>query len=147
MAREYARDEENKICLILDTRIHNQSDGNSGNQFEKAVSLAASITAHFLREGAGMEFLTPYEHVPRGTGIDHLYRILKSLAVVKYEPASSEPSFDPWVQSAFPCIQDMHTLRQIFSDKMFKIIISSKPRGSFPAAIWRSSHVVFFDEL
>ena len=48
---------------------------------------------------------------------------------------------------AFPCIRDMHTPRRIFSDKVFKIIISSAPLGGFPAAIWRSSHVVFFDEL
>jgi uncharacterized protein (DUF58 family) len=147
MAREYAREEEKRICLILDTQIHNQSNGNSGNKFEKAVSLAASITAYFLREGAEMEFLTPYEHVPRGIGLDHLYRILRSMAVVQYETASSEPSFDPWAQNAFPCIRDTHALQQIFSDKVFKIIISSKPRGSFPSTIWRSSHVVFFDEL
>jgi uncharacterized protein (DUF58 family) len=147
MAREYAREEENKICLILDTRMHGQSNGSSGEKFEKAVSLAASITAHFLREGAGMEFLTPHEYVPRGTGREHLYRILRSLAVVQYEMESSEPLPAPWAQSAFSCIQDSHALQQIFSDKVFKIIISSKPRGSFPSSVWRSSHVVFFDEL
>lgn len=147
MARDYAREEENAICLILDTRIHDQLNGNSASKFEKAVSLAAGITAHFLREGAGMEFLTPYEHVPRGTGMDHLYRILRSLAVAQYETASSDPSFDPWDHSAFPCIQNAHAFQQIFSDKAFKIIISSKPRGSFPSTLWRSSHVVFFNEL
>jgi len=35
----------------------------------------------------------------------------------------------------------------MFSDKVYKIVITSKPRGSFPSAVWRSSHVVFFDEL
>ena len=147
MARDYAREEENAICLILDTRMHDQSNGNSASKFEKAVSLAAGIAAHFLREGAGMEFLTPYEHIPRGTGTEQLYRILRSLAVVQYETASSEPSSDPWDPGAFPGIPNAQALQQIFSDKAFKIIISSKPRGSFPSAIWRSSHVVFFDEL
>jgi len=40
-----------------------------------------------------------------------------------------------------------YDLQQIHSDKIFKIIISSKPRASFPSSIWRSSHVVYFDEL
>jgi len=147
MAREYAREEENKICLILDTRMHGQPHGNSGSVFEKAVSLAASIAAHFLKEGTGMEFLTPQEHIPRGTGVDHLYRILRSLAVVEYDKESSQQLQAPWAGSAFPCVQDAQTLQQIFSDRVFKIIVSSQPRGSYPSAIWRSSHVVFFDEL
>jgi len=147
MAREHAREEENKVCLILDTRIHDRACGTPGDTFEKAVSFAASISAHFLREGAGLEFLTPDEHIPHGTGIDQLYRILRTLAVVRHVIASAEPPSDHWTQRTFPCIQDTHSLRRIFSDKVFKIIISSWPRGSFPAAIWRSSHVVFFDEL
>ena len=144
MARDYAREEENEVCLVLDTRVHDSFNGNSARKFEKAVSLAAGIAAHFLQEGAGMEFLTPNEHIPRGTGTDQLYRILRSLAVAQSETESSEPAFDSWDYSGIP---DAHALQQIFSNKAFKIIISSKPRGSFPSAIWRSSHVVFFDEL
>ncbi len=147
MAREFAREEENEICLILDPRTHNSALENAAEKFERAVSFAASIAAHFLREGAGLEFLTPREHILRGTGTDHLYRILKSLSVIQPEAASAEPGFAPWAPDAFPCIRDAHALRQIFSDKLFKLIISSGPRGSYPSAIWRSSHVVFFDEL
>ena len=147
MARDYAREEENAVCLILDTRMHDQLNGNSAGKFEQAVSLAAGIAAHFIREGAGMEFLTPHEYIPRGTGTGQLYRILRSLAVAQSETASSEPSCDPWDPGAFPGIPNAHAFQQIFSDKAYKIIISSKPRGSFPSAIWRSSHVVFFNEL
>ena len=147
MARDYAREEENAVCLILDTRMHDQLNGNSAGKFEQAVSLAAGIAAHFIREGAGMEFLTPHEYIPRGTGTGQLYRILRSLAVAQYETASSEPSCGPWDPGAFLGIPNAHAFQQIFSDKAYKIIISSKPRGSFPSAIWRSSHVVFFNEL
>jgi uncharacterized protein (DUF58 family) len=147
MAREYAREEESKLCLVLDTRIDPQARGGSEKNFEKAVSLAASIAAHFIGEGAGIEYLTPLEYIPRGTGIDHLYRILRSLAVVQYEMAPSASPADLWNARSFPSVKDDHVLRQILSDKSFKIIISSKSRGSFPSAIWRSSHVVFFDEL
>jgi hypothetical protein len=85
--------------------------------------------------------------VPRGTGIEHLYRILRSLAVVQCRSAVSGAGHDSWDTDSFAVVQDKSALRQIFSDKVFKIIISSKPRGSFPSALWRSSHVVFFDEL
>jgi uncharacterized protein (DUF58 family) len=146
MAREYARDEESKFCLILDTRIVGEKATAYEENFEKAVSLAASIAAHFIKEGAGMEFLTPHEYLPRGTGIDHLYRILRSLAVIRCERIQPAPA-GPWVHSAFSAADGRQEIEQILSDKVFKIIITGQPRGSFPSAIWRSSHVVFFDEL
>lgn len=147
MAREFAREEESKFCLILDTRLHGPDREDCEEIFEKAVSLAASIAAHFSKEGAGLEYLTPYEHVSRGIGTHHLYRILRSLAVVKYEMASSEDPSKLWDPVKFPKIENTQALRQILSDKVFKIIITSKPKGSFPSAIWRSSHVIFFGEL
>jgi uncharacterized protein (DUF58 family) len=147
MAREYARDEESKFCLILDTRMDAQTSAGCEDVFEKAVSLAASIAAHFLEEGTGMEFLTPREYVPRGLGTDHLYRILRSLAVVKYETSPLQAHSDPWHPASFSGVKDGQALRQILSDKVFKIILTSMPRGTFPSAIWHSSHVIFFDEL
>jgi uncharacterized protein (DUF58 family) len=147
MAREFAREEESKFCLVLDTYVHPRDDADWEDSFEKAVSLAASLAAYFLKEGAGMEFITPHEHIERGTGIDHLYRILRSLAVVKYEKAPMAAIPDSWAHGYFPGIEDNQESRQILSDKVFKIIITSKPRGSFPSTVWRSSHVVFFDEL
>ncbi len=146
MAREHARDEDSKFCLILDTRVSEESHPQLRERFEKAVSLAASIAAYFLEQGAGIEFLTPDEYVPRGTGIDHLYRILRSLAVVGYEVKSMERS-RLWDLSGFPVSANNAPLQEILSDKVFKIVITSQPRGSFPSAVWRSSHVVFFDEL
>jgi uncharacterized protein (DUF58 family) len=146
MAREFAREEENRFCLILDTRIQAPAAGQE-IRFEKAVSLAASIAAHFLDEGAVMEFLTPYEYLARGSGRDHLYRILRLLAVAQYEAAKPLKADEPWEKNSFPGIGEGQALQRILSDKVFKIIISSKPRGSFPSVIWRSSHVVYFDEL
>jgi uncharacterized protein (DUF58 family) len=147
MAREFAREEESKLCLILDTGIDTLAKTGMEKNFEKAVSLAAGITAHFLGEGASLEYLTPEEYIPRGTGTQQLYRILRSLAVVQYETTPPASPSELWSFRGFPAVTDAQALRLILSDKSFKIIISSKPRGSFPSAVWRSSHVVFFDEL
>ncbi len=146
MAREFAKDEEGKFCLILDTWTHHPTPGFE-EKFEKAVSFAASIAAHFMEEGAGIEFLTPDDYLARGAGHEHLYRILRLLAAVQYREAEPQSTEEPWERSNFPGISDAKTLDYIFSDKVFKIIISSKSRGSFPSVIWRSSHVVYFDEL
>jgi uncharacterized protein (DUF58 family) len=145
MAREYARDEESKFCIIFDTLIQLPLPVRYREEFEKAVTLAASLAAHFIEEGAEVEFLTPFEHVPRWGGTEQLYRILRSLAVVDCRQAQSESSADLYVELSG--IVDADTLERILSDKLFKIIISSKPRGSFTSTVWRSSHVVYFDEL
>lgn len=144
MAREYAREEEGRFCLILDTHVQGSAP-ELDTMFEKAVSFAASIAAHFVREGTGTEFLTPSEYVPRGIGLDHLYRILRSLAVVKREKRKTAgPS---WDLAHFPAVKNDRLLKELFSEKVFKIIVTSSPRESVPSAVLRSSHVVFFDEL
>jgi uncharacterized protein (DUF58 family) len=146
IAREFALDEESKFCLILDTRIHG-SLSNQKEKFEKAVALAASIAAHFLEEGAGIEFLTPGDYLARGAGRSQLYRILRLLAVVQCHEARRPAAGDLWEKGGFPGIKDVQSLQQILSDKIYKIIITSQPRGLLPTTIWRSSHVIYFDEL
>lgn len=147
MAREYAKEEENRLCLILDTRVDSRSSHFDESVFEKSVSLAASIAAHFIAAGAEVEFLTPREYVPYGTGMEHLYRVLRCLAVVQREPPQPQPPERLWSSASFPGVADKQAIHQILSDKSFKIILSGQARGNFPSAIWRSSHVVYFDEL
>ncbi|MGA2263145.1 MAG: DUF58 domain-containing protein [Acidobacteriota bacterium] len=170
MAREYAREEESEFCLILDTAMHSPQP-DSANRFEKAVSLAASLAAHFVNEAAEFEYLTPREYIPRGTGTEHLYRILRSLAVVKYElatgPGAGDPPGSAWPGKLFHPAGDGNSshgsetdlskqfaenmekdqLTLILSEKVFKIILTSRPRGMLPAPIWHSSYVIYFDEL
>jgi uncharacterized protein (DUF58 family) len=159
MAREYAREEESEFCLILDTDV-GMGDEQALASFEKAVSLAASLAAHFAREAADFEFLTPNEHVSRGTGTEHLYRILRSLAVVApnrrpvippghatvLEGTPSRPG-ERDVGTQFSKALEPDDLAQILSEKVYKIILTSRPRGTLPGPVWRSSYVVYFDEL
>jgi uncharacterized protein (DUF58 family) len=147
MAREFAQDEESKLCLILDTRLHLADTQVNEERFERAISITAGIAAHFIEEGSGLELLTPKDYVPRGTGIDHLYRILRSLAVAGYETDDALKVWDSRHFQGFSEEGEPLDLQRIFSNKVFKIIMTSHPRGSFPSGIWRSSHVIFFDEL
>jgi uncharacterized protein (DUF58 family) len=145
MARQFARDEETKFCLILDLLIAQTAAPDYLDQFEKAVSLAASLAAHFVEEGSELEFLTPDEYVPRDRGTIQLYRILRCLAVASCRLCDRNKPLDLYSELS-QAVEREH-LQQILSDKIFKIIITSRPRGSFPSEVWRSSHVVYFDEL
>ncbi len=145
MAREYAREEESEFCLILDNRIHPTPDTNNEITFEKAVSLAASLAAHFTEEGAELEYLTPDEYVAPGMGSEQLHRILRSLAVVDCK--FTAPVEFPDLKEELAAVVSARTLQEILSPKVFKIIITSKPRGCFSSSMWHSSHVIYFDEL
>lgn len=145
MAKVFAREEESRFCLILDSLLHSSAGQDGKEKFEKAVSLAASLAAHFCTEGTELEFISPQEHVPKGIGTDHLFRILRSLAVVECQSAMANENHD--LADELAHVADSQVLDEIRSSKTFKIIITSKPRGSFSAIIWRSSHVVYFDEL
>ena len=145
MAKEFAREEESKFCLILDSLLHPCAGKNGGEKFERAVSLAASLATHFCAQGTELEFISPQEHVSKGIGSDHLFRILRSLAVVECRPAPPDEEMD--FIGELSRVVHSQALDEILSPKIFKIIITSRPRGNFPATIWRSSHVIYFDEL
>jgi uncharacterized protein (DUF58 family) len=145
MTREYARQEETKVCLILDRRVDRLPAEPDAPQFERAISLAAGIFQHFFEEGAELEFLSQNEYVPRGTGADHLMSIMRALAVI--EPLSEPRSAAAVLQEELAGTAEPERLAELLSGKVFKIILTPRPRGSFPSLLWRSSHVIYFDEL
>lgn len=145
MAREYAREEESRLCLILDNWIRRPAGDDCALQFEKAVSLAASLAAHFTEEGAELEYLTPEEYVARGIGREHLYRILRSLAVIDFRRVPEGSSSD--LRDHLASVADPETLKEVLSEKVFKLVVTSKPRGGFSSSMWHSSHVIYFNEL
>lgn len=78
MVMEYAADEPKKLTVILDNLkpLYPES-------FEKAVSLAATISDRFLREDFFVRLLTCRKVIPFGSGRDHLLKILDILAVIE----------------------------------------------------------------
>ncbi len=144
MAREYAIEEENKLCLLLDTRLGGAPGAAALEEFERAVSMAAGLAAHFTEEGAELEFLSPQEHLAGGRGREQLYRILRSLALV--QPASEGASAESLAARLAPATGTAQ-LERILSDKVFKIILTAEPREALPASLYRSSRVLRFEDL
>jgi hypothetical protein len=146
-------------------------------RFERAVLMAASLANHFIMERAEVELITTGEHhdVASGSGPEHLYKVLGSLATLEpAEPndpdASSGTARRAWSllswskrkvemeerreiagvtrkpsgDIAWRLLDDVPVLRD---DRRFKVLITSARKGSIPAHVWRSAHVVFMDDL
>ncbi|HEY2934794.1 MAG TPA: DUF58 domain-containing protein [Acidobacteriota bacterium] len=130
MVRDFSRVEEKRVCICLDnTRLH--------EKFERAITLAASIASHFHDEGAQVQLMTA-----GGASIldrprrEQLVEILEMLA--RLEVASPEAVFWDLIPKYIGYVRP---------DEVFKIVITPAVQGSVPGAVWRTSHVVFFNQL
>jgi uncharacterized protein (DUF58 family) len=78
MVAEYLSEEPRKFTVILDNLMPYDPES-----FEKAVSLAASVSDRFLKEGFFVRLLTCRKVIPFGSGGEHLFKILDVLALVE----------------------------------------------------------------
>lgn len=155
MVREYTRDDDWRVTIALDT-FDPQFSGTESNEksdlaedhpelikrgekFEKAVTFAAGLLTHFLDEGAEVRLIVEDSDLGFGQDNDHRYAMLRSLARVT--PKSKTE--DTVKNNSSSLLERMPAL----ADEEFKILITGSIRGSIPANIWRSSHVVYFDDL
>jgi len=89
MVKEYSAYEPKKLTILLD----NLKPFDEAS-FEKAVSLAASITDRFLNEGYFVRLLTCRKMVPFGNSREHLFKILDVLAGVEEQDVWESQAFD-----------------------------------------------------
>jgi uncharacterized protein (DUF58 family) len=125
--REFAREDERKLCIVFD----NPPSGSlSEFCYEKAVDLAASLAWHFSNQGAEVAFLVP--GTPR-TG--DLHEFLAALAIIQpraltgTEGDKPTPATDP--------------LCAINISEEYNVVVSARPRGTVPTALWNASYFVF----
>jgi uncharacterized protein (DUF58 family) len=144
-------------------------------KFERGIVQAASFANHFILERAEVELITTDErhHVSSGAGYDQLYKILRVLATLQptIPAAGSEEAADaPPARRLFkrPRYTDEAPDREVEQapraagpiawrlldempvlgdERRFKVLITSAAKGTIPAHVWRSAHVVFMDDL
>ncbi|OGW32565.1 MAG: hypothetical protein A2X59_06110 [Nitrospirae bacterium GWC2_42_7] len=80
LVREFAEHEFRRVTIITDNLRPVEPE-----MFEKAVSLSASISKLFIEMGFHVRLLSCKKVVPFGSGDEHLFRILDTLAVIKEE--------------------------------------------------------------
>jgi uncharacterized protein (DUF58 family) len=133
--REFSREDERRLCIVFD----NPAAGVISVQaYEQAVNLAASLAWHFSEQDAEVSFVVP----GHGRRTD-LHEFLAQLAVI--EPQKG-PEGATAPQAASPRdLQRADGLRQIDlgTTGEYNIVLTARPRGSLPTALWNCSYFVF----
>jgi uncharacterized protein (DUF58 family) len=116
--REFSREDERKLRIVFD----NPGPGAvSVKAYENAVELAASLGWHFSGENTDLSFVTQGYN-----GDADIYHFLAHLATV--EPNPRESVIDSLNVSAD-----------------YNIILTTRPRGTIPTALWACSYFIFMD--
>jgi len=144
IVREFTAEDERRVHLVFDTRTPAGATAGIGakenfhTRFERGVTVAASLIAHFLEERAEVRLtLSGAEEAGHyGAGREHLYACLRRLALVV--PAGTNEALkderDFWSSIAVtPNNADSH----------YVILLTTSAPGSIPANVWRMSHVIY----
>jgi len=127
--REFTSEDERRITIVLDTHLPRIENVDLSERFERGVVQAASLIRHFIDERAEVRLVLGDEVGPFGSGVDHLYRCLRRLALVT--------PFD----DAAPVV-DVAMNRDVVEHD-YAILLTAASPGSIPANIWRTSHVIY----
>jgi len=136
MVREFTRDDETRVLLVLDPRVSAPDAGTttrvSAERFERAVTLCAGVAWHFFERNALLQFRSAAMETPLASAEENIFTILRHLALA--QPLPPDPQ---------------HTLLTSLaaSPELFKIIVTSQPRGSIPASLWHTSYIVFLEDF
>jgi uncharacterized protein (DUF58 family) len=136
MVREFTREEDARVLLVLDP--HMAADGpnakteGGAERFDRAVTLCAGIAWHFFECNALLQFRSSEMETALAPAEETIYAILRYLALA--QPLPLDPEHKMLTNLAA-------------SPELFKIIVTSQPRGTIPASLWHTSYVVFLEEL
>lgn len=83
MSKEFEREKKKRIIIHLNNVEPEKPPDNFQGEFESIIEDAASLASHFIKKGFSVGIKTIGEDVPCRTGAAHLYRILKTLALIK----------------------------------------------------------------
>jgi uncharacterized protein (DUF58 family) len=136
MVREFTREEDARVLLVLDPHMAAADPSAKSNggaeRFDRAVTLCASLAWHFLERNALLQFRSAEMDTPLAPAEENIYGILRYLALAQALPPDPEHKL----------LADLAA-----SPELFKIIVTSQPRGSIPANLWHTSYVIFVEEL
>ncbi|MFZ0769916.1 MAG: DUF58 domain-containing protein [Candidatus Sulfotelmatobacter sp.] len=137
--REFSREDERKLCIVFD----NPPAGLiSEAAYERAVNLAASLGWHFAAQDAEVSFVIP----GHGRSVD-VNEFLARLAVI--EPAVSTFNGSHRSRRAAPPAgggalrEDVLREISLGNTGEYNIVLTARPQGSLPTALWNCSYFVF----
>ena len=132
--REFTREDQRQVLLVLDPYDPPLGAGKSGEAneqaFERALSLCASLAWHFYELDAVLGFRTAGHETWPAPAAEVIYDILKQLALAARR--AGEPGSEFLTEMAG-------------SSQLFKIILTRQPRGTIPSSLWSSSFILFVE--
>jgi len=130
--REFSREDERKLCIVFD----NPEAGRiSEEAYERAVNLAASLAWHFASQDAEVSFVvTGHSRSP------DVHEFLARLAVIAPQHSAAARR-----AGSLPDAAREDVLRTINAGSTgeYNIVLTARPRGSLPTALWNCSYFVF----
>jgi uncharacterized protein (DUF58 family) len=132
--REFAREDERRVMLVLDPFLPSPGApaAQLAEQFERGVTLCACLAWHFYEIDAAIGFRASNTSIELAPAEENIYSVLRQLALIEPRPASDSRDF-------------LDSLAE--ETEVFKIILTSRPRGSIPTSLWTSSYMVFLDQI
>ena len=132
--REYAREDERRVMVVFDPYLdpHEEKPQQAAERFERAVALCAGLAWHFYEINSVLEFRSAGFATPRLIAGEIIYDVLRCLARVV--PLRPQPG-----RSFLDSLSD--------APDIFKIVLTSQPRGSIPTNLWSSSYFLFMSSL
>ena len=138
--REFSREDERKLCIVFDNPA---AGAISEKAYERAVNLAASLAWHFSEQDAEVSF------VLSGFGrSSELHEFLARLAVIEPLNYAQSGLSASAVKAPQESLLREDVLRSIDlgSTGEYNIVLTARPRGSLPTALWNCSYFLFLDD-
>jgi uncharacterized protein (DUF58 family) len=132
--REFTSEDERRITIVLDTRLPRESDDDLDARFEEGVVQTASLLKHFIDERAEIRLVLGEDVGAFGSGLEHLYRCLRRLALVTPFGDESDSNIEATVKNS---------LSRDVVEHDYAILLTAASPGSIPANVWRTSHVIY----
>ncbi len=121
--REFTREDERKLRIVFDNPAHGDV---SDVAYERGIALAASLAWHFAGEQTELSFAASGYN-----GGADIYGFLRYLALV--EPSAGKPEQAPLLETL-----------ELTDD--YNVVLTARPRGSIPTALWACSYFLFFHD-
>ena len=139
MVRQFTAEDERRVIIALDTRmIGGVDEKDLAARFERGVTIAASLVAHFITERAEVRLVLGSEQGRYGVGSEHLYNCLRRLALAAPDGGAQIE------EAAYPsAIRNQINASGQAGDNNYVILLTTATPGSIPANIWRTSHVIY----
>lgn len=133
--REFTREDERRVMLVFDSHLDAGSAPHNAapdEPLERGVKLCACLAWHFHEIDAELQFRAPGVGTPMAPAGEIIYDVLRALAFVEPQRKAADARF---------------LLDLAEEPELFKIILTSQPRGSIPTSLWTSSYLIFLPSL